>query len=156
MANFDGKFFCPCFSRASARGTPSTVRNFMTSSGCSMRGALPKKERVPTVLGGSTILKLIWGGNLLYFQGFGDLQQYETWNFRICSESVPMVFPDLFRISLRNCLTVLGAPPIQAPQKVHAQNLPVVQMALQTEKNYFRIIYAFHSRCRYRRKLFWN
>ena len=33
------------------RGAPSTVRNFMTSSGCSMEGALPKKETVPTVLG---------------------------------------------------------------------------------------------------------
>ena len=33
------------------RGAPSTVRNFMTSSGCSMEGALPKKEAVPTVLG---------------------------------------------------------------------------------------------------------
>ena len=29
----------------------STVGNFMTSSGCSMEGALPKKESVPTVLG---------------------------------------------------------------------------------------------------------
>ena len=33
---------------------------------------------------------------------------------------------------------------------------PFVQMALQTEKNYFRINYAFHSRYRHRRKLFWN
>ena len=30
---------------------PSTVRNFMASPGCSMEGALPKKETVPTVLG---------------------------------------------------------------------------------------------------------
>ena len=31
-------------------------------------------------------------------------------------------------------------------------------MALQTEKKYFRINYAFRSRCRYRykQKLFWN
>ena len=43
--------------------------------------------------GGSTILKLLWGGNLLYFHGFGDLQPYETWKFRICSESVHGVFP---------------------------------------------------------------
>ena len=62
---------------------------------------------VPTVLGGYTILKLIWGGNLLYFPGFGDLQPYETWKFRICSESVSGAFPD----PLRKCLTVLGAPP---------------------------------------------
>ena len=35
-----------------SEGAPSTtVRIFMTSSGCSMEGALPKKERVPTVLG---------------------------------------------------------------------------------------------------------
>ena len=34
------------------------------------------------------------------------------------------------------------------------QQIPFVQMALQTEKNYFRINYAFHSRYRYRRKLF--
>ena len=33
------------------RGAPSTVRNFMTSSGCSMEGAPSKKETVPTVLG---------------------------------------------------------------------------------------------------------
>ena len=52
------------------------------------QGALPKREAVPTVLGGSTILKRIWGGNLLYFAQFGDLQPYEPWNFRICSESV--------------------------------------------------------------------
>ena len=39
-------------------------------------------------------------------------------------------------------------PPLKA--------LPVVQMALQTQKNYFRIIYVFHSRYRYRRNLFWN
>ena len=54
---------------------------------------------------------VIWGGNLLYFPAFGDLQPYETWKFRICSESVSRVFPDFFRISLRKCLTVLGAPP---------------------------------------------
>ena len=84
----------------------------MTSSGFSIEGALPKKERVPTVLGyGSTILKLVWGGNLLYFPGFWDLQPYETCKVRICSESVSRVFPDLFRISLRKCLIVLGAPP---------------------------------------------
>ena len=33
---------------------------------------------------------------------------------------------------------------------------PVVQMALQTEKTYFRINYASYSRYRYRLKLFWN
>ena len=34
--------------------------------------------------------------------------------------------------------------------------IPFVQMALQTEKNYFRINYAFPSRYRYRRKTFRN
>ena len=29
-------------------------------------------------------------------------------------------------------------------------------MALQIEKNYFRINYVFHCRYRYRRELFWN
>ena len=42
-----------------------------------------------------------------------------------------------------------------ACSKNHSR-LPVVQMALQTEKIYFRINYAFHSRYRYRRKFFWN
>ena len=28
-----------------------TVKHFMTSSGCSMEGALPREEMVPTVLG---------------------------------------------------------------------------------------------------------
>ena len=51
--------------------------------------------------GGSTIPKLIWGANLLYFPGLGDLQPYETWKFRICSESVSRVFPDLLRIWVR-------------------------------------------------------
>ena len=96
---------------ASFRGAPSTVRNFMTSSGCSMEGALPKKRKLYQPYWGSTILKLIWGRNLLYFPGFEDLQPYETCKFRICSESVSGVFPDLFRISLWKCLTVLGAPP---------------------------------------------
>ena len=53
--------------------------------------------------GGSTIPKLIWGANLLYFPGLGDLQPYETWKFRICSESVSTVFPDLLRIWVRKC-----------------------------------------------------
>ena len=85
------------------RGAPSTVRNFMAAL------AVPKKGNSTNRTGGSTILKLIRGGNLLYFRGFGDLQPYETWKFRICSESVSGVFPDLFRISLWKCLTVLGA-----------------------------------------------
>ena len=36
------------------------------------------------------------------------------------------------------------------------QTIPFVQMALQTEKIYFRITYAFHSRYRYRRKLYFE
>ena len=47
-----------------------------------------------TVTGGSTILKLIWGGNC-FFPGFGDLEPYESWKFRIRSQSVSRVFPDL-------------------------------------------------------------
>ena len=31
-------------------------------------------------------MKLIWRGKMLDFPGFGDLQPYETWKFRICSE----------------------------------------------------------------------
>ena len=77
------------------RGAPSTVRNFMTSSGCSMRrGPLQKKANGTNRTGGSIILKWIWGGNLLYFPGFGDLQPYEKWKFRICSESVSGFVPD--------------------------------------------------------------
>ena len=48
---------------------------------------------------------------MLDFPGIGDLQPYETWKFRTSPESVFGVFPDLFRILLRKCLTVLGAPP---------------------------------------------
>ena len=76
-------------------------------------GGPSEKGKGTNRTGGSVILKLIWGGNLLYFPGFGDLQPYETWKFRICSESVSGVFPDLFRISHQKCLTVLGAPPTQ-------------------------------------------
>ena len=61
-----------------------------------MEEALPKKENGTNRTGGSTILKLIWGGNLLYFPGFEDPQPYETWKFRICSSSG--VFTDLFPI----------------------------------------------------------
>ena len=39
-------------------------------------------------------------------------------------------------------------------QKWACEALPVVQMALQTEKNFFQINYGFHSR--YRRILFGN
>ena len=144
-----------------------------------MEGALPKKERVPTVPGGSTILKLIWGGICFIFQGltisnrtkpgnsefalisglqegpaerghvkkrqkssksvkmfFDTFRQFSrrakknvknrrkvSTSFRhfstkfsrgtfflallrgIFSESVSRVIPDLFRISLRKCLT---------------------------------------------------
>ena len=98
----------------------------MTSSGCSMKGGPSKKGKGTNRTGGSAILKLIWGGNVLYFPGFRDLQPYETWKFRICSESVSGVFPDLFRISLRKCLTVLGAPPsawTSFRAKMHSQQL---------------------------------
>ena len=42
--------FDPSFQQF-VNGAPSTVRNFMNSSGCSVGGPLPKEERVPTVLG---------------------------------------------------------------------------------------------------------
>ena len=38
-------------SQQTFRGAPSTVKNFMTSSGCSMEGTPPRKETVPTILG---------------------------------------------------------------------------------------------------------
>ena len=49
---------------------------------------------------------------------------------------------------------VLPNPGMQGPVLGERFSLPVVQMALQTEKNYFQINYAFHSRYRYRPKLF--
>ena len=49
-------------------------------------GGPSKKGNGTNRTGGSTILKRIWGGNLLYFPGFGDHQQYETWKFRLCSD----------------------------------------------------------------------
>ena len=42
------------------------------------------------------------------------------------------------------------------PLSTWVRCVPSVQMALQTEEKYFRINYAFHSRYRYRQKLFWN
>ena len=69
-------------------------------SECAQKPLACRGLRVGPSKGGSTILKLIWGGKLLCVQGFGD---YETWKFRICSESVSGVFPDLFRILLWKC-----------------------------------------------------
>ena len=43
-----------------------------------------------------------------------------------------------------------------SPPELEAAQPPFVQMALQTQKNYFRINYAFRSRYRYRQILFWN
>ena len=77
-----------------------------------MEGGLSKKGNGTNRTGRSTILKLVWGRNMLYCPRFGDLQPYETWKFRICSESISGVFLDLFRILLRKSLTVLGAAPI--------------------------------------------
>ena len=39
------------------------------------------------------------------------------------------------------------------PCQERKRHIPVVQMALQTEKNDFQINYAFHSRYRYRQKI---
>ena len=100
---------CQKFDLPKLRGAPSTVRNFMTSSqtGCSMNGGPSKKGKGTNRTGGSRILKLIWGGNLLYFPGFGISNRMKPGN----SEFALRAFPGRFRISLRNCLTVLWAPP---------------------------------------------
>ena len=66
----------------------------MTSSGCSMEGCPPKKRNGTNRTGGITILERVWGGNTLYFPGFGDLHLYETRN----SESALRAFPGCFRI----------------------------------------------------------
>ena len=59
------------------RGATSTVEKFMARL---FHGGGPSKIGNGTNrTGGSTILKLIWEGNLLYFPGFGDPQPYETW-----------------------------------------------------------------------------
>ena len=42
------------------------------------------------------------------------------------------------------------------PQRGRNEGIPFVQVALQTEKKYFGINYACHSRYRYRQRLFWN
>ena len=47
-----------------------SVKDFMTSSDCFVEGALQKKNGTSRT-GGSTILKLVWGRNVLYFQGLG-------------------------------------------------------------------------------------
>ena len=60
---------------------------------------------------------------MLYYPGFGDLQPYET--FRICSESGFGVFPDLFQISLKKCLTVLGWLS-KAPDPFCFRNFPLI------------------------------
>ena len=79
------------------RGAPSTVNNFMTSSDSSMEGANPKKETVPGTnrTGGSTCLKLVWGGNVLYFLGFGDLPTVRNLEN---SEFALRAFPGRFQI----------------------------------------------------------
>ena len=103
---------------ASIWGHPQTLQNKgnskMTNRPCftTPQGAPPKKGNGTTCNGGCTILK-VWGGrNLLDFPGLGDLQPYETWKFRICSESVFWLFPDVFWVLLLKFLAVPGAPPI--------------------------------------------
>ena len=50
------------------RGAPSSVRKFITCSGCSMEGALPKKkERVPTVLGVAQFCNSVDVSDIFYF-----------------------------------------------------------------------------------------
>ena len=55
------------------------AKNFMTSSGCATEGANPRKENRTNCTGCGTILKLLWGRNMLYFPGFGDLQPCDTY-----------------------------------------------------------------------------
>ena len=66
---------------------PSTVKNFMTSSGLFHEGGPSKKRNRTNVLGGgSTNLKLLWGLNMLkplYFPELRDPQPYEAYKFRI-------------------------------------------------------------------------
>ena len=85
----------------------SIVREFRDQLWLFHGGGPSKKRKGTNRTGGSTILKLIWGGNLPYFPGLRDLQPYETWKFQICSR----VFPESFRMLLWEYLTVLRAPP---------------------------------------------
>ena len=98
------------------RGAPQYCQEFHDQLWLFHEGCPSKKGKGTNRTGGSTILKLIWGANLLYFPGFGDLQPYETWKFRVCSESVSRVFPDLFRISLQECLTCDPEVALQTPK----------------------------------------
>ena len=88
-----------------SRGVFSSVKKFMTSSGCSMEVAPAKKETVPTALTkGSTILKLLWGWKCFIFQGFGISNRpkparYSEFALRVLSEC----FLDLLRIWFQKC-----------------------------------------------------
>ena len=99
---------------------PSTLKNFMTSSGCSMEGALQRRKRYQPYWG-STILKRLWGRNVLCFPEFGDLQPYETCKFRI---KTPLI------VHLKVPLDV----PVQAPLQVPP--LAASQCALKTASSY--------------------
>ena len=82
--------------RASFRGAPSTVRHFMTSSGCSFFKKGPsKKGKGPNRTGGSTILKLIWERESALFSrvwGSPTVRNLEIQNL-LCR-----AFPGCFRI----------------------------------------------------------
>ena len=78
----------------------------MTSYGCSMEGAPPKKGNGINCTGASTILKPL-----------GGLQPYETWTFRICSESVFGAFPEFIQI-------LLGILQKGSPERCRFRSLP--------------------------------
>ena len=64
------------------RGAPSTVRNFMTSSGCPMKGGPSKKGKGTNRTGGNDNSEMNLGRESPVFSRVsGDLQPYETWKF---------------------------------------------------------------------------
>ena len=106
-------------------GAPSTVYEYHDQLWLFHGGGPSKKDRIPTVLGVAQFCNYSGEGICLISQGLGiSNRTKETWKFRTCSESVFRVFPDLFRISLRICSTVLGAPPTLIAH-------PLVRMSLE-------------------------
>ena len=97
----------------SFRGAPSTVKNFMTSSGCSLHGAPPKRKRYQPYWGVAQFWNDSEEGIRLsisfVFKGLGsptvrNLEiQNLLWDFRGVSGLVPDFTPGIW-------LNVLGAP----------------------------------------------
>ena len=77
------------------RGAPSTVKNSMTSSGRSWNFHTSKKGNGTNRTGGSTILKLVWGGNICFIvQGLEISNRTKPGN----SEFALRAFPGCFQI----------------------------------------------------------